>query len=156
MQKKSINSTTKARVIKVKSVSPPIKTDTSPTTEKKKVEFSKKWLIGCMTISCIFCIASFVFAWFDKNSVSEISIAIVQTLLGTSGVSFASYCVQNSVRAWTATKMQGNITTTEENPIDPNNQAMLEDPNAAMMANPIPQVDSNVEAEGFNDDYDYR
>ena len=52
--------------------------------------------------------------------------------------------------------MQGSITTTEENPIDPNNQAMLEDPNAAMMANPTSQVDSNVEAEGFNDDYDYR
>lgn len=153
MQKKYTNST-KTKVLKVKAVTPAPK-ETNMTTGKKKVEFSKKWLIGCMTISCVFCIASFVFAWFDKNSVSEISIAIVQTLLGTSGVSFASYCVQNSVRAWTATKMQNNDNSGDQT-VDPNNNANPEDPNAAMMAavENNPQVDNN--AEGFNDDYDYR
>ena len=154
MQKKYTNST-KTKVLKVKAVTPAPK-ETNIATGKKKVEFSKKWLIGCMTISCVFCVASFVFAWFDKNSVSEISIAIVQTLLGTSGVSFASYCVQNSVRAWTATKMQGHEENPESPIIDPNNPTTPEDPNAAMMAAQNPQVDNNVEAEGFNDDYDYR
>lgn len=43
-------------------------------------------------------------AFFDKNPVSELSIAIVETMWGTSGVSFVGYVVQNSVRAFTASK----------------------------------------------------
>lgn len=43
-------------------------------------------------------------AFFDKNPVSELSIAIVETMWGTSGVSFVGYVIQNSVRAFTASK----------------------------------------------------
>lgn len=70
----------------------------------KKIEFSKKWLIGCIALSLIFTAASYVLAFFDKNPVSELSIAIVETMWGTSGVSFVGYVIQNSVRAFTASK----------------------------------------------------
>jgi predicted permease len=70
----------------------------------KKIEFSKKWLIGCIAISLIFTAASYVLAFFDKNPVSELSIAIVEVMWGTSGVSFVGYVIQNSVRAFTASK----------------------------------------------------
>ena len=72
--------------------------------KSKKVEFSKKWLIGCIALSLIFTAASYVLAFFDKNPVSELSIAIVETMWGTSGVSFVGYVIQNSVRAFTASK----------------------------------------------------
>lgn len=69
-----------------------------------KTEFSKKWLIGCIALSLIFTTASYVLAFFDKNPVSELSIAIVETLWGTSGISFIGYVLQNSVRAFTSSK----------------------------------------------------
>lgn len=72
--------------------------------KKKKTEFSKKWLISCIVISVTFTAASYVLAFFDKNPVSELSIVIVETLWGASGISFAGYAIQNSVRAFTASK----------------------------------------------------
>lgn len=72
--------------------------------ETSKTEFSKKWLIGCIALSMIVTVASYVLAFFDKNPVSELSIAIVETLWGTSGISFIGYVLQNSVRAFTASK----------------------------------------------------
>jgi hypothetical protein len=71
---------------------------------RKKIEFSKKWLISCIAVSVTFTAASYVLAFFDKNPVSELSIVIVETLWGASGISFAGYAIQNSVRAFTASK----------------------------------------------------
>ena len=71
---------------------------------KGKREFSKCWLFTCGTISLLFSIASMVLSAFDKNPVSELSIAIVDAVWGTSGVSFIGYILQNSVRAYTASK----------------------------------------------------
>lgn len=34
-----------------------------------KMEFSKKWLIGCIIISIIYTTFSYVLAWFDKNTI---------------------------------------------------------------------------------------
>ena len=62
------------------------------------------WLGACIVLSVIFTAASYILAAFDKNPVSELSVAVIDALWGTSGVSFAGYAVQNCVRAFTASK----------------------------------------------------
>lgn len=74
---------------------------TKPST---KMEFSKKWLIGCIIISIVYTTFSYVLAWFDKNAVETLTVEIIETLWGASGVSFVAYALQNSVRAFTASK----------------------------------------------------
>ena len=118
-------------------------------SEKKKMEFSKKWLIAVIAISCVFTAASYILAWFDKNPVSEISVAVIQTLWGTSGVSFVSYAVQNSVRAFTSTKILGMEIGSNN---DPNN-IQPEDTNNAMYQQPTVTSEYNY---GGQEDYDYR
>lgn len=71
---------------------------------KKKIEFSKKWLISCVIISILYTTLSYVFAWFDKNTVEALSIQIIEILWSTSGISFAGYALQNCCRAYTASK----------------------------------------------------
>lgn len=71
---------------------------------KKKRQFSKCWLVSCVIISLVFTTASYILAIFDKNPVSELSVAVLETLWGTSGVSFIGYAIQNCVRAYTASK----------------------------------------------------
>ena len=71
---------------------------------KKKMEFSKKWLIGCIVISLIYTLLSYILAFFDKNTVEALSIEVINTLWGTSGISFIGYILQNSVRAFTSSK----------------------------------------------------
>ena len=39
---------------------------------KKKLEFSQKWLIGCIIISVIFTSMSYILSWFDKNPVESL------------------------------------------------------------------------------------
>lgn len=71
---------------------------------KKKIEFSKKWLISCVVISIFYTTLSYVFAWFDKNTVEALSAQIIEILWSTSGISFAGYALQNCCRAYTASK----------------------------------------------------
>lgn len=71
---------------------------------RRKRQFSKCWLVACIIISLTFTAASYVLAAFDKNPVSELSIAIIDAMWGTSGVSFVGYAVQNCVRAYTSSK----------------------------------------------------
>ena len=68
---------------------------------KKRLEFSKKWLITCVVISIFYTSMSYLLAWFDKNTVETLSIEIIETLWGASSVSFVGYVIQNSVRAFT-------------------------------------------------------
>lgn len=70
----------------------------------KKKEFSKKWLVACIILSAGFTGASYLLAAFDKNPVETLSASIIETLWGTSGISFVGYALQNSVRAYTASK----------------------------------------------------
>lgn len=70
----------------------------------KKTEFSKKWLIGCLIASVGFTATSYILAFLDKNPVAELTSAIIETLWGTSGISFVGYALQNSIRAYTASK----------------------------------------------------
>ena len=69
-----------------------------------KMEFSKKWLIGCIIISIVYTTFSYVLAWFDKNAVETLTVEIIETLWGASGVSFVAYALQNCVRSFTASK----------------------------------------------------
>ena len=71
---------------------------------RKKGEFSKRWLIACIVVSIIYTAASYILAAFDKQPLETLSAAIIETLWGTSGVSFVGYALQNSVRAYTASK----------------------------------------------------
>lgn len=72
--------------------------------KNKKTEFSKKWLIGCIVASVIFTTLSYVLSFFDKQPLETLSSTIIETLWGTSGISFVGYALQNSVRAYTASK----------------------------------------------------
>lgn len=69
-----------------------------------KMEFSKKWLIGCIIVSIIYTTFSYVLAWFDKNAVETLTVEIIETLWGASSISFAGYVLQNCVRSFTASK----------------------------------------------------
>ena len=71
---------------------------------RKKRQFSKCWHVACIVVSIIYTTASYVLAAFDKNPVSELSAAIIETLWGASGTSFVGYALQNCVRAYTASK----------------------------------------------------
>ena len=50
--------------------------------KKLKMEFSKKWLIGCIIISIVYTTFSYVLAWFDKNAVETLTVEIIETLWG--------------------------------------------------------------------------
>ena len=69
-----------------------------------KMEFSKKWLIGCIIISIVYTTFSYILAWFDKNAVETLTVEIIETLWGASSISFAGYVLQNCVRSFTASK----------------------------------------------------
>ena len=69
-----------------------------------KTEFSKKWLCGCIITSMVFTAASYILSFFDKQPLETLSSTIIETLWGTSGISFVGYALQNSVRAYTASK----------------------------------------------------
>lgn len=71
---------------------------------KKRLEFSKKWLIACVVISLFYTTLSYLFAWFDKNALETLSVEIIEILWGTSGISFVGYALQNCVRAYTSSK----------------------------------------------------
>ena len=71
---------------------------------KTKMEFSKKWLIGCIIVSIVYTTFSYVLAWFDKNTVETLTVEIIETLWGASSISFAGYVLQNCVRSFTASK----------------------------------------------------
>ena len=72
--------------------------------KKKKMEFSKKWLIACVVISLFYTSLSYLYGWFDKNTLETLSVEIIEILWGTSGISFVGYILQNSVRAFTSSK----------------------------------------------------
>ena len=71
---------------------------------RNKMEFSKKWLIGCIIISIVYTTFSYILAWFDKNTVETLTVEIIETLWGASSISFAGYVLQNCVRSFTASK----------------------------------------------------
>lgn len=90
---------------------------------KAKTEFSKKWLVACVVISIFYTSLSYLFAWFDKNTVEALSIQIIEILWDTTGISFAGYALQNCCRAYTASKFgipQENQNVKHETEIEEN------------------------------------
>lgn len=71
---------------------------------KKKMEFSKKWLLGCALFTVVFITLSYVLAAFDKNPLESLSSEIIRVLGAVDGISFAGYNLQNSVRAYSVDK----------------------------------------------------
>ena len=72
--------------------------------QNKKMEFSKKWLIGCIIISIFYTSLSYILAFLGMDTVENLSAEILQVLWGASSISFVFYCGQNSVRAYTSSK----------------------------------------------------
>lgn len=72
--------------------------------KRKRMEFSKKWLIACIVISLFYTTLSYIFGWFEKNTLETLSIEILQLLWGSSSIAFIGYILQNSVRAYTSSK----------------------------------------------------
>lgn len=62
------------------------------------------WLICCVGASIIYTTWSYMLSIFDKQPLETLSGVIIETLWGTSGVSFIGYAIQNSVRAFTSAK----------------------------------------------------
>ncbi len=82
--------------------------------KKTKTEFSKKWLVACITASIAYTAASYVLAAFDKQPLETLSATIVETLWGASGVSFIGYALQNSARAFAFRKLDMKKNEEEE------------------------------------------
>ena len=82
---------------------------------KKKLEFSQKWLIWCgiATISSV--LLSFTFSAFGFDALESLSSTVVTVFGSITGLSFAAYGTQNSVRAHSADKYGiSTINTSEE------------------------------------------
>lgn len=71
---------------------------------KKKQEFSKKWLIACMSVTIFFCTLSYVLSFLEKDPVQELSAAIINAMFIVDGTSFLAYALQNSMRAYAQDK----------------------------------------------------
>lgn len=81
-----------------------ITVERSSNKRRKKSEFSKKWLVTCIVVSIAYTATSYILSAFDKQPLETLSASIVETLWGTSGISFVGYALQNSVRAYTSSK----------------------------------------------------
>lgn len=90
--------------------------------KSQKMEFSKKWLIMCIIVSIFYTTLSYILAWFDKNTLENLSTEILEILWGTSGISFVGYALQNCCRAYTASKFGIPKDDMEENKGDEKNK----------------------------------
>lgn len=90
---------------------------------KKKMEFSKKFLLGSIICSIVFTTFSYILALLDKSTVEALSIEVINTLWGSSAVAFVFYTGQNSVRAFTSSRWgipleDGNTKRNDKNEIE--------------------------------------
>lgn len=90
------------------SMQPKKETKTAEKPIKNKMEFSKKWLIGCIVFSVLFTCASYILSAFDKNPVESLSAQIVQSVWAMDGICFVGYNIQNCVRAHSLNKYVEN------------------------------------------------
>lgn len=81
---------------------------------KKSPQFSKVWLSISLGISIFYTSLTYFFAWFGKDTVSDVTIAINELLWGNNAVAFIGYVGQNCVRAFTATKFGIETEKSEE------------------------------------------
>ena len=76
----------------------------SSVKKTHKRQFSKIWLACCIMLSAAVTAVSFLLSALGRDPVSGLAAAVIDALWGTSGVSFVGYAIQNSVRAYTASK----------------------------------------------------
>lgn len=81
---------------------------------KKKPQFSKVWLGVSLGVSIFYTTLTYLFAWFGKETLSDVTISINELLWGNNSVAFIGYAGQNCVRAFTASKYGINIEKKEE------------------------------------------
>ena len=81
-------------------------------TAKKKMEFSKKWLIGCAFFTIVYVSLSYILSAFDKNPLETLSGQIFEAIWKVDSVSIGAYALQNCVRAYSEDKFcEGNHQT---------------------------------------------
>lgn len=78
--------------------------EVKPQKAKKKPQFSKVWLCISLGVSIFYTSLTYLFAWFGKETVSDVTIALNELLWGNNAVAFSGYAIQNCVRAFTASK----------------------------------------------------
>lgn len=87
--------------------------------KRTKQEFSKLMLITLLVVSFFFTLLSYILAWFDKNTVENLSIELLRILWGVDGIGILSYSAQNIGRAWSLNKYSNSTTQqTETLPIE--------------------------------------
>ena len=72
--------------------------------KRKRLEFYQRWLVACMIITFTACFLSYLLAFLGMNTVSELSIALVDKIMTVDVISLLGYAGQNSIRAWAADK----------------------------------------------------
>lgn len=92
------------------------------TKQKKKLEFSQKWLIGWGIVTIFFCLLSFAWSALGFDALESLTISIVQVIGIVDAASFSGYVVQNSIRASSAnkygyTKVDTSVEDSDETPI---------------------------------------
>lgn len=73
-------------------------------TKRRRLEFYQRWLVALMIVTIVACSLSYLLAFLGLDTVSELSIALVDKILTIDAVSLLGYAGQNSVRAWAADK----------------------------------------------------
>lgn len=71
---------------------------------RKRLEFYQCWLLICLIFTVLACVASYVLAFLGLETVSELSVALVDKMMTIDAVSMLGYAGQNGVRAWAADK----------------------------------------------------
>lgn len=72
--------------------------------KRKRLEFYQRWLVACMCVTIAACFLSYILAFLGLDTVSELSVALVDKMMAVDVVSMLGYAGQNSVRAWAADK----------------------------------------------------
>lgn len=72
--------------------------------KRKRLEFYQCWLVICLVFTIAACMASYVLAFLGLDTVSEVSVALVDKMMTIDAVSMLGYAGQNGVRAWAADK----------------------------------------------------
>ncbi len=72
--------------------------------KRKRLEFYQRWLVACMIVTIVACFLSYVLAFLGLDTVSELSVDLVDKMMAVDVVSLLGYAGHNSVRAWAADK----------------------------------------------------
>lgn len=93
----------------IRDIAEEVKNQLQEKPAKKKMEFSKKWLIGCAFFTIVYVSLSYILSAFDKNPLETLSGQIFEAIWKVDSVSIGAYALQNCVRAYSEDKFcKGN------------------------------------------------